>query len=185
MREALATHPVAGPLFERTDRECEASLYWQDPTTGVACRARPDWWSKNHSLIVDLKTTSRSAAPAEFGRTAAQLGYHLQAAWYCEAARAITGVDPAFVHVVQETAPPYLVSVIQLDAEALQVGAEQAEHARHLYAECMTSGQWPGYPATVHSAHLPAWYLAQHDLLAEQWADEETKKATSKENSHE
>ena len=172
MRETLAGHPVAGPLFDRTDRVCEASLYWTDPTTGVDCRARPDWWSTDHALVVDLKTTSRSAAPGEFGRLAVQFSYHLQAAWYLEAVRAITGVEATFVHVVQETSPPYLVSVIQLDAEALQVGAEQADRARRLFAACQATGQWPGYPPNVHSAHLPGWYLAQHDLMAEQWATE-------------
>lgn len=179
MREALAAHPVAGPLFNREDRVCEASLYWEDPITGVACRARPDWWSVDRALVVDLKTTSRSAAPAEFGRTAAQFGYALQAAWYCEAVQAVTGVEAAFVHVVQETTAPYLVSVIQLNAEALQVGAEQADRARRLYAECTASEQWPGYPPTVHSVSLPAWYLTQHDLLAEQWANEETTSPTA------
>lgn len=172
MREALAVHPIAGPLFDRTDRVTEASLYWTDSATGVACRARPDWWSHDRSLVVDLKTTSRSAAPGEFGRLAAQFGYHLQAAWYLEAVRAVTEVEASFVHVVQETVPPYLVAVVQLDAEALHVGAEQADRARRLYAHCQATGQWPGYPPTVHPAHLPGWYLAQHDALAEQWATE-------------
>ena len=172
MHETLATHPIAGPLFDRTDRVCEASLYWSDPVTGVACRARPDWWSQDHTLVVDLKTTSRSASPGEFGRLASQYGYHLQAAWYLEAVRAVTGVNASFVHVVQETTPPYLVSVVQLDTEALQVGAEQADRARRLYAACQATGRWPGYPPAVHPAHLPGWYLAQHDVLAEQWATE-------------
>ena len=171
MRDALAAHPIAGPLFAREDRVCETSLYWDDPDTGVACRARPDWWSADRRLIVDLKTTSRSAAPTEFGRTAAVLGYHLQAAWYLQGVQAIVGVEAAFVHVVQETAPPHLVSVVQLDAEALQVGAEQAHRARSLYARCQETGRWPGYPPTVHSVHLPGWYLAQHDM-AEEAAEE-------------
>lgn len=168
MRQALSEHPVAGPLFERTDRVCEASIYWEDAPTGVPCRARPDWLSEDRSLIVDLKTTSRSAAPSEFGRLAAQFGYHLQAEWYVEAVQAVTGVEPAFVHVVQETAPPYLVSVVQLDAEALRVGAEQAEMARRTWAECQATGRWPGYAPRVHSAYLPGWYTAQHDNLMEQ-----------------
>ncbi|ARD42500.1 PD-(D/E)XK nuclease-like domain-containing protein [Actinomyces gaoshouyii] len=172
MHDTLTSHPIAGPLFERADRVCEASLYWTDPATEVACRARPDWWSQDRTLVVDLKTTSKSADPADFGRLAAQYGYHLQAAWYLEAVRAVTGVEASFVHVVQETTPPYLVSVVQLNAEALQVGAEQADRARRLYANCQATGQWPGYTPAVHPAHLPGWYLAQHDALAEQWAAE-------------
>lgn len=81
--------------------------------------------------------------------------------------QAIAGVEAAFVHVVQETVPPHLVSVVQLDAEALQVGAEQAHRARSLYARCQETGRWPGYPPTVHSVHLPGWYLAQHDMAEE------------------
>ncbi|MBW3068947.1 hypothetical protein GZ998_05395 [Actinomyces sp. 594] len=173
MRRALAEHPVAGPLFERTDRVCESSVYWEDGPTGVPCRARPDWLSEDHGLIVDLKTTSRSAAPGEFGRLAAQFGYHLQAEWYVEAVQAVTGVEPAFVHVVQETTPPYLVSVVQLDAEALRVGAEQAEMARRTWAECQATGRWPGYAPRIHSAYLPGWYVNNHETVMESMAEEE------------
>ena len=28
------------------------------------------------------------------------------------------------------------------------------------------------FRSAVHPAHLPGWYLAQHDVLAEQWATE-------------
>ena len=111
------------------------------------------------AAVVDYKTTSRSAAPAEFGRIAARFGYHLQAAWYRDAVASITGAPPAFLHVVQETRPPYLVSVVRLDEEALEAGAVEAERARRLWVECTSSGSWPGYAPDVHPVSLPGWYV--------------------------
>lgn len=159
MAAAVRTHPVAGPLLTAPGAVREASIYWTDEATGAACRARPDWMDGEMSAIIDYKTTSRSASPAEFGRIAARFGYHLQAAWYRDAVASITGAPPAFLHVVQETRPPYLVSVVRLDEEALEAGAVEAERARRLWVECTSSGSWPGYAPDVHRVSLPGWYV--------------------------
>jgi len=74
------------------------------PTVG---RGRP--------IIVDYKTAA-SANPRRFAKSVAEYGYHQQAAWYIDGLEQITGAaDAAFLFVVQQKDPPWLVSVCQLD----------------------------------------------------------------------
>lgn len=160
MADAILDHPVTGELFTRNDTVMEQSLYWKDEQTGVACRARPDLAVNDWSLIVDYKTTL-SADPREFAKSIAKYGYHQQQAWYCEAVETLTGVRPEFVFVCQEKTPPYEVSLIQLDADAVRIGGRLNEDARSIYAACMDSGVWPSYPTSVQVVGLPAWALRQ------------------------
>lgn len=162
MADAILDHPVTGELFTRNDTTSEQSLYWTDEQTGVACRARPDLAVNDWSLIVDYKTTV-SADPKEFAKSIAKYGYHQQQAWYCEAVETLTGIRPEFVFVCQEKTPPYEVSLIQLDAEAVRIGGRLNEDARTIYAACMDSGVWPSYPTSVQVVGLPAWALRQAD----------------------
>lgn len=162
MADAILEHPVTGELFTRNDTVMEQSLYWKDEQTGVACRARPDLAVNDWSLIVDYKTTV-SADPKEFAKSIAKYGYHQQQAWYCEAVETLTGIRPEFVFVCQEKTPPYEVSLIQLDADAVRIGGRLNEDARTIYAACMDSGVWPSYPTSVQVVGLPAWALRQAD----------------------
>ena len=166
MADAILEHPVAGELFTRNDTASEQSLYWTDEQTGVACRARPDLAVNDWSLIVDYKTTV-SADPREFAKSIAKYGYHQQQAWYCEAVETLTGIRPEFVFVCQEKTPPYEVSLIQLDADAVRIGGRLNKDARTIYAACMDSGVWPSYPTSVQVVGLPAWALRQADQETE------------------
>lgn len=166
MADAILEHPVAGELFTRNDTVMEQSLYWTDEQTGVACRARPDLAVNDWSLIVDYKTTV-SADPREFAKSIAKYGYHQQQAWYCEAVETLTSIRPEFVFVCQEKTPPYEVSLIQLDADAVRIGGRLNEDARTIYAACMDSGVWPSYPTSVQVVGLPAWALRQADQETE------------------
>lgn len=160
MADAILDHPVTGELFTRNDTTSEQSLYWTDEQTGVACRARPDLAVNDWSLVVDYKTTV-SADPREFAKSIAKYGYHQQQAWYCEAVETLTGIRPEFVFVCQEKTPPYELSLIQLDADAVRIGGRLNEDARSIYAACMDSGVWPSYPPSVQVVGLPAWALRQ------------------------
>lgn len=154
MAEAVLAHPEARPLFEGGNPE--VSLLWDDPNTGVRLRGRIDYL--HPYLAVDLKTT-RNADPREFARTAVNLGYAEQAVHYTNGLTAITGdVNPNFLHVLVEKEPPYLVSVVELDDVFLFIAAQRVRRAIDTYAACLASGEWPGYPSTVHSIAAPGWY---------------------------
>lgn len=162
MAARVPVHPIAGPLFQEAGR-AEVSIYADDPVTGVRLRARPDWhFNNNRLVIVDYKTTA-TAQPDDFSRRAADYGYHMQGAWYIDvAALAGLGDDAAFLLVAQEKEPPYLVTVLEFDAEAIEEGRRRNRKAIDLYARCMETDEWPAYPGTdeIVSISLPHWAIS-------------------------
>lgn len=161
MAATVRAHPWAGLLF--TEGKAEQSLFWVDEETGVQCRARYDYLrdiqGERRLLIPDYKTT-RSAEPGKFAKSAADYGYHQQAAFYMDAAIALgLDDDPAFVFVAQEKAQPYLVTVVELDDEAIRLGRALNRRALRLYAECAAKDEWPGYVPGVATVQLPSYYV--------------------------
>lgn len=167
MRAAIADHPVASKLFH--NGRPEVSMFWHDPT-GVLLRARPDWLPEStgrRAIIPDYKTCQR-ADPSSFGRSVASYGYHMQAAWYVDGWRTLTGTDAAFVFVTQEKDPPYLVAVHELDDEAVDIGRARNRDAIDIYQRCVEAGEWPGYPTEVQTVRLPRWAVVEHEQTQEE-----------------
>lgn len=158
MADALRFHSVAAQLLETGTPEL--SLFWRDERSGVDCRARLDWLTENvmgEPVIVDYKTC-HSAEPSQLARSVSSFGYHQQQAWYVDGAIA-TGVadDPGFLFVCQEKTPPYPVTVLALDADAVRVGAARNRRARSIFAQCEATGEWPGYADRIVDVSLPEW----------------------------
>lgn len=169
MAEQIRAHPIASALFDPDKGDPERSAFWQDHRTGIWCRARFDWLphpSDGRVIVGDYKT-STTADPQAFSKTAANFGYHIQAAWYLDGLRALGYADdPAFVFVIQEKDPPYLVSVAELDHKALKLGALKCQQARGIYRDCVELDDWPGYHPDVHLVSLPAWFHNQQEMYA-------------------
>lgn len=169
MAAAINFNPTAAGLLHSASGRPEQTLVWRDELTGVWCRARVDWYRtkrKSHRLlVVDFKTTGseEGAAPDVFAKSAANFGYFVQAAFYLAGVQAL-GIDdqPAFLLVVQEVKPPYLVNVVELDETSLTLGRNFMRGALNLYAECRRTGQWPGFGPEVDLVSLPAWFLRQY-----------------------
>jgi PDDEXK-like domain of unknown function (DUF3799) len=153
-------HGIAAKLLQAG--AAELSGYWTDPDTGVRLRFRPDFLpdvGDRRPVIVDVKT-SVSASPKRFAKSAADYGYHQQAAWYTDGLAATTGAtDAAFLFVVVQKDPPHLVSVCQLDPEAIDLGHRQNRAAIDLYARCKQTNTWPGYEG-IHNLSLPRWAVS-------------------------
>lgn len=161
MAEALRLHPTASALLDPERGKPEQSLFWKHELTGVTLRARLDWLPEpaesGRMILADYKS-ARSANPADFAKAAADYGYHQQDPWYSEAVRRLGLADDlAFVFIVQEKTPPYLVSVCQLHDDDRRLGHVLNQQAIHTYADCKSSGIWPGYP-DVTVVELPVWY---------------------------
>jgi hypothetical protein len=157
---AVRRHPLASSLF--TNGKAEASLYWSDPETGVACRARVDWLRDD--MIVDLKTARYGTGTADtFGRQAASFNYPLPAAVYTEAVEVLTGKTLPFITVTVETSPPYLVRAYRYTDADLDSGRAQWHEALREYAAREKSGDWT-VPAEIDLIALPAWYAPTEDL---------------------
>jgi hypothetical protein len=147
---AVREHPYAGALL--ADGKAEQSFWWDDMTTGMRCKCRPDWYYG--TTVVDLKTTT-DASPAGFARSVATFRYHVQASHY------LSGLHGAerFLFIAVEKTYPYAVAVYELDAEALAVGDQLRRRDLQMIADCRATGEWPGYSTTCEALSLPKWAL--------------------------
>lgn len=164
MADQLRRHPVASALFAPGTGRPEQSLFWVDEPSGVWRRARLDWLPdpRGGRLIVPDYKTTRDASPEALAKAVDAYGYHQQASWYLDGVRAL-GLDerPAFLLVFQEKTAPYLVTVVELDALTLRIGAAKNRRAIETYARCVESGHWPGHvnDREPHYLSLPTWAL--------------------------
>ena len=165
MAQALRTHPLASALLCREDVQTEQSLFWQDDDSGIWRRARLDAARRGGRLLISDYKTARSAEPGQFARSAASYGYHQQAAWYLDAVAAVLGEDAAFLFVVQEKEPPYLVTVCELDGPALEAGRARNRQAIERYRDCCEAGVWPGYSTDIELISLPPWAARTEEYL--------------------
>lgn len=174
MTEAVREHPFAGALFQ--DGLPEQSLFHRDQRTGVMMRARLDWLKNRHPgrrlLIPDYKTT-RSAHPDDVQKAIADYGYHIQGAWYKRVVCGVLGLaadDVAFLLVMQEKTPPYVVTVVEPATTSLAWGDQLTDHALNVYQHCTDTGRWPGYSDDVETRELPR-YIEQRYEIAEDRGD--------------
>jgi hypothetical protein len=162
----LDAHAADPPLF--VDGACEQALVWKE--NGITCRSRVDWLRDDRTAIDDLKTTSASADPERWSRTLFSIGADVQTAFHLRGVRALTGQEAVMRYVVQETYPPYALSVCALGPAALAVGNDKVERAIALWRRCLERDEWPAYPTEIAYAELPPWeearWLAREEAAA-------------------
>jgi PDDEXK-like domain of unknown function (DUF3799) len=156
----LAHHQATPAPF--TAGKPEQTIIWTEDMGRITCRARLDWLADDYKTIDDYKTVSGSANPMVWTRnTIWALGHDVQAAFYCRAVKALTGIEPEFRFVVQETFAPYALSVIGLMPSAMAMARRKVEQAIGIWNECVNAGTWPGYVREVAYAEAPPWELAK------------------------
>ena len=144
-----------------TEGKPEQSIMWHEPN-GVCCKARIDWLHDDHSTVDDYKTTSRSASPDTWTRsTLYSIGADVQAAFYLRGLERLTGKRPAWRFVVQETFPPFALSVISLGPDVMELAEAKVDYAITKWVECMTRDEWPAYPMRICWAEAPAWEMSR------------------------
>jgi hypothetical protein len=157
IRDSIAAHDAAKALLARCDSEV---AMFAEHRTGLWLKGRVDALkveSDNEAVIVDVKTTSAGADYGTFSRQAAQLNYHVSAAWYCHLA-GLNGLPPArFYWIAVEVAAPYAVAVYEIHPDALDLGVGKMNDALELIAQCEDAGEWPGYAPQVQCLNLPSW----------------------------
>lgn len=153
-KEQLAAIELDPPLFT-TAGTSERTIVWQEDD--VTCRALIDWLHDDFTAIDDLKTTSGSANPHRWTRTLFSIGADVQTAFYLRGLKALTGVEAQMRYVVQETYPPYALSVVSLEPAVLALAEAKVESAIKRWRECLATDTWPGYPSEVCYAELPPW----------------------------
>lgn len=145
--------------------KAEQTVLWREKFTSTHCRIRTDWLQVDNSLIIDYKTTA-IANPAAWMRSISAQGYDIQASFYRRGIKAVTGKEPKFVFMVQETEAPYLCYFVSLPQTYLEIGHQKVEMALNKWAACMKANQWPGYAPRIIYAEPANWQLAEAEEMA-------------------
>jgi hypothetical protein len=170
MRDALYRHPIAGHAFK--NGVAERSFFWQDAFEGVWLKCRPDFLYHDNDTLIHFKTTGRAASPPEMSKILWDNGCHSALSWYADGIDAVTGHRPANnFFIVQETEPPYLVSVTRIKPSAVAWGHKANRKAISIFADCLKTGEWYGYREwnsphkdTILQVSIPTWAeYALHD----------------------
>ena len=145
----------------------EMSAFWIDRETGIECKCRPDFLSmagETVTGIVDVKTCCDASADG-FARAIATLGYDVQAAFYQDGLKAVTGRTIPFYFIAVEKEAPFAVAAYKASDEVIEVGRAKYRGALQLLQWCRTRGCWPGYQPNgeIETINLPRW-AANFDL---------------------
>lgn len=157
------SHPFYEFIFEKIER-VEVPIYWTDPIEPVSCKGIPDIVAEE--WVIDLKTTRSLTGFLQGGehlvsKQIAEMGYHLQAAFYLRGASIHYG-DPKtrFAFLVVETEEPCRVYAIELKPEAITAGEVKMQR---LLAECvrrMQTGDWSEEgEKSLLQVGVPAWAM--------------------------
>lgn len=135
----------------------EQTLVWQEGA--VWCRARLDWLPHDQTpIFYDYKTTGASANPIEWERTLYNTGGDIQEAFYRRGIQAVFGHPfVQFFFVVQETEPPYALSVCALSGEAQALADQKVMRAIGIWNWCLEHKRWPGYSRETAYIFPPVW----------------------------
>ena len=173
MADAIRSHPNVGGHFPIGGHELnELSLSWTTADK-VKCRARLDAlrWTGSGVWIGDLKS-SADASPEEFGRSAVNFNYLLQAAFYVDGVRAcgdsldelldlpagtVASCPLAFEFVVVEKERPHSVARYVLTDDQLALGRRMCDRALALVEAARATDYWPGYDYAARPLELPPW----------------------------
>ena len=157
MAKALKEHAEAAELLSREGHP-EVSMWWDDPRTGIRCRARVDWLTTTPGgapLNVDYKSTA-DAGPRAFANSCADYGYHVQAGAYEMALRILTGAEEVTSKLIaQEKKAPYFVAVYDIAPWDVNIGADRWLEALDRLAWCREHDEWPGYAGG--QLVMPSW----------------------------
>lgn len=156
MRDAVYSHPEAGPLMRAAGRS-ELSVYAIDAPTGELIKCRIDRLLDSGSMIIDLKTTD-DASPTGFGKSAANYRYPVQTAWYQRVLDAAYGEHPNdWVFLAIEKEPPYALGLYFMEPEPVMRAAIAAQRDFERIVEHRRKGEWPDYGMTPQPLLLPSW----------------------------
>jgi exodeoxyribonuclease VIII len=163
IRKNIAEHPTGRELLYAQDGANELTLVWLDAVTGLLCKSRLDRFGALNAqgAIGDVKSTGKPASLRNWQRSCFEYGYFEQAAMYREGAQTLfplpEGYDRSFIWVVVESNEPNLVRLFEAEYDAMQHGYQEFRKHLDAYAECVRSGEYPGWEEGIETTGLPAW----------------------------
>ena len=139
--------------------DAEASVFWKDKTTGLRCRARPDWlhWhGPKRVTVLDIKTIS-DLTPDAVQRAIGAYGYHRQAAHYTAGLQALGIEVEEFVFGFVSASYPFIAAAYVLDDETAQQGRDEVADLLGYFALCKQRDEWPAFGDGYQLSGLPTW----------------------------
>lgn len=138
---------LKGSVFEK-------SLFQRD-SRGQLIRGRIDALNLEHNFILDVKTT-RGADYWQFRHSVMKYKYHMQAAFYCDLAKDVTGVEITdyFICAIEKF-PPFKVKIYQLSRRDISTGREMYLKALEDVWKYTHADYWPGYDDEIEVLRLP------------------------------
>jgi hypothetical protein len=155
MRDAVMADPEARELIEGAVHE--ESHFWDDPKTGLRCKARVDSRLTNRPMLCDIKTTDDARLNAA-SRRIAQQRWHIQPAHYLRGASITTGTTYSeWRWIFVELERPHGVCVHHPSPDLFMVAEYEIDTALELIAHCRAEGVWPAYNDRGGEVTLPPW----------------------------
>lgn len=138
---ALLKHSKIERLIDSCSVEHEFYSDVESSYGPIHCKAMLD--AHNDQLIIDLKTTDKSAQ--DFMWEAKKYSLDVQAAWYQFMTKKEDGRQRDFYFVVVEKNPPFGVLIYKAGDEFIAKGWEKCEKAIELYGQAIVTDLWPAY----------------------------------------
>lgn len=143
------------------DGLAETSGFWRDERTGIECKMRPDFLAAEGETIagiVDIKTCVDASADG-FSRAIATQGYDVQAAFYQDGMKTLSGETVPFYFIAIEKEAPYALAVYRASQAMLEIGREKYRAALELLSWCRRNNFWPSYQpgGEIETIDLPRW----------------------------
>ena len=161
MVESVRKHTVAGRLLAEPGK-AQVGMFGE--FDGCDRKGLIDWLPDATPVIVDLKKT-RDASKAGFRRQIGQLRYDVQAAYYRDLYRDITGETREWQWICVEDFAPFAVAVYQLDRESCERGSATWQDWIRQWMVCEDTDSWPGYNGgAAEMISSPNWILKDETL---------------------
>lgn len=128
---------------------------------GIQLKGRIDYVSNKSNSIVDLKT-SRRVGHQEFGRTFAELQYHVSLAVYQQGWLAAQGELRPVIVMAVESDEPHDVVVYRVDQAILDSAWDWVQRQCRALRTCIERNEWPGIAAgEMQELEFPAWAMPE------------------------
>lgn len=131
-RENIMAHPLTRKIYSNgSSGQNELSGFWRH-LDGVDACLRMDKHLPDQGLVIDTKFML-TGSPRSFYRDVWKYGYHIQASWYLDGIKEITGEDHEFLFVVCEKSWPWNVQCFRMDEDFLERGRQEISGAINKY----------------------------------------------------
>lgn len=162
MHKALYETPYVKQLLSGVK---ERSFFKKDEETGLIVKCRTDCITEigDAHVLIDYKSCA-DASDDEFMKQAIKLAYDLQMAYYKDIVDELIGCEHSVVFIAQEKTPPYAVNILEANEYFIRSGRDMYRTMLNKYAECESSGVWPGYMnGSINILGLPGWLQKQYE----------------------